>query len=145
MELPPRLSDSQQFILACVADGHVPATELSYHVAREFEGFHDRTAMLADADPEAIQVLSVIVSSFDSDEVLTATHRSSFSRSVRRLSERELVTRLYRAYKLDRGEDPNMSSVEPTEQGRAVGEELRRRHSDGRYSLRFDSVPWNVE
>jgi hypothetical protein len=142
MELPPRLSDSQQFILACVADGQVPATELSYHVAHEFEGFHDRKAMLADADPAAAQVLSVIFSSLSTDDVLTATHRSSFSRSVRRLSKRELINRLYRTYKLERGEDPNMSSVEPTEQGRAVGEDLRRRHSDGRYSLRFDSEPW---
>lgn len=142
MDIPPRLSDRQQFILACLADGKLSATALSYRVARGFGGIHDRQQSLEEAEPAMAQLMRAILPSLDNSEVLTATHRASFSRSVRRLSERELVNRLYRAYKLERGDNPNMSTVEPTEQGEAVGREIQRRHADGRYSLSFDTEPW---
>ena len=149
-DLPPRLSDQQRFILARISEsttGKHPMTRLSWAVAEEFDD-GDRIADRQEnaieiaeesGDPgEASLLLSTIFDGFEKRRVLTEEHRKSFSRSIRRLADRELLTRY--VYAASESRDPNTKWVEPTDEGRAAGEEIRRRHDDGRYSIRFDTL-----
>ncbi|MFC7155172.1 hypothetical protein ACFQPA_06850 [Halomarina halobia] len=111
--LPPRLSSRQQFILAVLAtEDNMSRIVLSRLVAKEFDA----------VEPSP---------SYPGEQILTANHRSTHSRSLERLYDRGLIT--------------NFIFITPTDDGRAVGQELRRRHADGRYSLQFNTEPWHNE
>lgn len=150
--LPPRLSDRQQFVLAWMADAQDTRDErlreavesrnhmarrrfvgrygtpyeaspptLSRAVAREFGEIEETGAGgEPDADlPEEPEELEELRRSLaarptrgrEYDERTTDAHRSTHSRTLRRLADRGLLDR-----------------------------EILRRHSDGRYSLAFETL-----
>lgn len=67
------------------------------------------------------------------DERMTDEHRSTHSRTLRRLDERGLLDR-------ERSSRGHTTAVMLTDEGREVGGEILRQHADGRYSLAFDTL-----
>lgn len=102
-----------------------------------------RNRMMVNADsPAAVNRVSTVFGMFRHAEKLKSAHNASFSRSVAALEERGLVERggLHTTH-ADGRETYRTAVVGATDAGRAAGEELRRRHGDGRYSLHFDTLP----
>lgn len=67
---------------------------------------------------------------------LTAVHSASFSRSLDRLEDRDLVDSL-------RGlgrDEPKRIGLRLTDEGEAVADEVLRRTRDGRYALSFETI-----
>jgi hypothetical protein len=174
-DIPPRLSDQQKFILADASSGdfqwgHIAS--LSWDVAEEFgEGSKDRildpdeerkssedafeyAEQLTD-DPEKAEFLATTHmqmsnSSLPDDPILTETHRASFSRSLKRLEDRELLERKMVKQTTVDGERKQVedtfssrnSVVVLTDEGTEAAEEIKQRVDDGRYGLNFETKPW---
>jgi len=117
-------------------------SELSWAVAREFDS--DETPRIERLFDEAEEHAGEQGLDFDSEEVtaymmiqmvdrekkdrLAATHRSSVSRTLDRLENRELILK-HPQYR-----------VALTAGGRKAGEKVLQHHRDGRYSLSFDTL-----
>ena len=175
-ELPPRLSDQQKFILADVTYGGFEwsyISHLSWDVAEEFgEGSKDRildpeeerkssqeafefAERLTD-DPEQAEFIAtthmqMANSSLPDEAILTETHRASFSRSLKRLEDRELLERKMVKQTVVDGERKRVedifssrnSLVVLTDDGKGAAEKIKQRVDDGRYGLDFETKPWS--
>jgi hypothetical protein len=122
MDLPPRLGEQQQFILAAVLVELHPYGEaprmptVSERVAAEFDESGERRH---DARRRSV----------------SESHSASVSRSVTRLGERGFVERKRALY-----ESGKSHRVTLTDDGYSVAQEILRRCRDGRYSLSFDTL-----
>lgn len=135
-ELPPRLSDHQKFILSFLArnQGTMPVTPTSRALAKEFHtedeypwwsgGARILTRDLSQTGPRA--------SYYTKPEVGSSYHSSAFSRTLNRLENRGLIS--------SNKEHGKRQSITLTDKGERVGEEILRRHRDGRYNLEFENI-----
>lgn len=131
MEVPPRLSEIQKFVLIQVSRRRYSSVKwLTKCVVSEFtETRFPPTAVGAQ---------------------VTDSDRASVSRSLRRLEERGLLLRLSRAQNGDAlqlglpvsmvPERTHTRAVVTSPLGQRVGEELYRRVEDGRFGLDFSTV-----
>lgn len=133
-EIPPRLSDQQQFILAYIATRdsrgfRTTPTGVSRQLAAEFDDDGDRIGQRLRRSTR---------------HRLTNSHSSSFSRSVDRLEERELVDGVGGSYPRKTPYSTfghrQPDTLRLTDAGRDAADEILRRHRDGRYSLAFDTI-----
>lgn len=109
--LPPRLSDRQQFVLAWIA----------------VQGRRAGARTLSRATAAEFDGLEPKPARGTTRKPMTATHRSTHSTTLNRLAERGLIER-------------RPDAIALTDDGRAAGEEILRRHRDGRYSLEFETI-----
>lgn len=130
MEIPSRISETQKFILIHVSRRRYTSVKwLTRYVVSEFNDTR--------FPPTAVGAQ------------ITDSDRASVSRSLRRLEERGLVLRLSRPRNgdaLQLGLPVNVvpgkahtRAVVASHRGRRIGEELRRRVEDGRYSIEFST------
>lgn len=169
MDLPPRLSDQQLFVLATIRQVmnrrlergrltvNVNVHGLSKQVAEEFDdGDRIHRGLTDDEHREQVRELRGRGEHMMADiaeqhrredrghagrggDHLTNAHSSSFSRALTRLEDRELL--VARTSRDPRGyREPKRTGVRLTDEGREVADEVLRRHRDGRYSLSFDTL-----
>jgi len=115
--LPPGLSEQQKLSLAYLAerDGRVAFTAVSRAVAEEYGRL---------TRPQGRRTYR---------DRVTDAHAASFSRAVDRLADRQLVETETPSYR-----NRERRWVHLTSAGEQAGEEILRRHVDGRYSLSFE-------
>lgn len=150
-----RLSKQQKFILVRLLQegvGGIPErysdaiSFLSWDVAEEFNRGHrdrifDRKIQLEifkqKSDWSAVNIMEMMLRAESmQDRTLTKKHRTSFSRSLRRLRERGLVYLGIGSI----GDAPKRKTIWLTEEGLEVAKELKRRAEDGRYNLEFETL-----
>lgn len=132
-ELPPRLSEQQKFILSHLANngGSMSITPLSRALAKEIET-NDNENQVPRIRHRDTSRTGIRASHYTKSEVVGYNHSSSFARSLNRLENRELISS---------DEDNGIrQTVMLTGKGEAVGEEILRRCSDGRYNLDFNTI-----
>lgn len=133
--IPPRLSETQQFVLAALA-----TTE---NGKRGYRSLKSQTAVEMGNGEVRQDFLD------RSYYCPTDSFRDTFPRTLDRLSERGLVTRWNKWGRSKREREEryewvtdrtDIRSVTLTDDGLDAGVELLRRHADGRYSLSFRTL-----
>lgn len=155
VDIPPRLSEHQQFMLAVLADedGMMNVTSLSRELARAYDNDGDRIYDRKKSREEATGLSAQIMAATHSNlgrYMLSPMHNQSFSQSLDRLADRDLVKRKQYRRKCIDGEWQKIhtgrtNKVCATDHGKEAGRELRQRHNDGRYNLTFPTEPWEGE
>jgi hypothetical protein len=156
MSVPPRLSNQQKFTLAYLYDFNTTnhscrLQPISREAAKEFDGLYDRSNATNDIDDtSSAMLLRSIFDSLDKQKVVTNEHSASFSRSIDRLHDRELIWKNHNELYDEYYEGNTLVShhrysrqaswIGLTSDGESVGAELLRQHNDGRYSLSFTTL-----
>lgn len=125
--VPSALSELQRFLLAFATD----TTDGEAHYFRLRNAVVEEFPTYAPDSPRGRQPHTI------SDQGLAV-----LSRSIRRLADHGLLTRHSRSGEPVSGAFPATQTqrISLTADGRAIGEELLRRHHDGRYALEFDTI-----